>query len=98
MSGYFWSDSFFENKNDYEEIRQIMNDNLDKLVGKHREFAIYRFGLDGQKEHSFIETVEHFSLSHVRVKALESSILRTMGIRMPTIRPKNVNLKQFLEE
>lgn len=98
MSGYFWSDSFFENQEDYEEIRDMMNDCLNQLVGIKREFAIYRFGLDGQKEHSLRETAEHFSISTERVKTLDSSILRTMGIRMPTIRSRSKRLKKFLEE
>ena len=86
MSGYFWNDSFFENQAEYEKIREMMNGCLDHLTGKTREFAIYRFGLEGQKEHSLRETAEYFSVSHQRVRALDCHILRAMGIRMPAER------------
>lgn len=92
MSGYFWDDRFFED----EEIRKEMNNCLDKLVGISREFAIYRFGLDGQKEHSLCETAEYFSISTKRVKTYECSTLRKMGIRMPNIRSSS-RLNDFLK-
>ena len=98
MSGYFWDERFFENQEAYEEIRKMMNNCLEQLVGKKREFAIYRFGLAGQKEHSLQETAEHFSISVERVRIIDSSILRAMRIRMPTIRTENSKLKKFLEE
>lgn len=98
MSGYFWNEIFFENQEDYEEIRKIMNNCLEQLVGKKREYAIYRFGLAGQKEHSLYETAEHFSISVERVRTLDNSTLRAMKIRMPTIRSRSSRLKKFLEE
>ncbi len=98
MSGYFWDEIFFENQEDYEEIRKIMNNCLEQLVGKKREFAIYRFGLAGQKEHSLYETAEHFSISVERVRTLDNSTLRAMKIRMPTICSRSSRLKKFLEE
>ena len=98
MSGYFWDDRFFENHEDYEEIRTIMNDCLEQLSGSKREFAIYRFGLAGQTEHSMYETAEHFSISVGKVKILDSTILRGMKIRMPTIQSRSSHLKKFLEE
>ena len=85
MSSYLWNDSLFKNPG-YEEIREEMNSCLDKLIGKMREYAIYRFGLDGQKEHSLHETAEYFSISAERVRSLDSRALRMMGIRIPTIR------------
>lgn len=36
MSGYYWDDRFFEYGEDFEEIRSLMNDCLDKVVGKQR--------------------------------------------------------------
>ncbi len=98
MSGYFGNEQFFENLADYEEIREMMNDCLEQLIGKKREYAIYRFGLAGQKEHSLYETAEHFSISVERVRTLDSSTLRAMRIRMPTIRSRSLCLKKFLEE
>ncbi|MGN0466180.1 MAG: hypothetical protein ACI4F9_07520 [Lachnospiraceae bacterium] len=96
MSGYFWDDRFFENNEDYEEIRRMMNNCLERLVGNKREYAIYRFGLAGQKEHSIYETAEHFSIPIERVRTLDSSILRAMKIRMPTIRSRSSCLRKFL--
>ncbi len=98
MSGYFGDEQFFENQADYEEIREMMNDCLEKLIGKKREYAIYRFGLAGQKEHSLYETAEYFSISVERVRTLDSSTLRAMRIRMPTICSRSSCLKKFLEE
>lgn len=43
MSGYFWDNIFSAD----EEIIKKMNKCLDGLTGKTREFAIYRFGLEG---------------------------------------------------
>ena len=97
MSGYYWDDRFFEYREDFEEIRSLMNDCLDKVVGKQREYAIYRFGLERQKEHSLKETTEHFSITAGRVRCLDCSIMRAMGIRMPIIRSRSSNLKEFLE-
>lgn len=97
MSGYYWDDRFFEYREDFEEIRSLMNDCLDKVIGKQREYAIYRFGLEGQKEHSLKETAEHFSITTGRVRCLDCSIMRAMGIRMPTIRSRSPKLKEFLE-
>ena len=98
MSGYFWNDSYFENQAEYEELRELMNSCLDQLVGKTREYAIYRFGLDGQKEHSLSETAEYFSISARRVRSLDCHILRTMSIRMPTPPSQRLRLKEFLGE
>ena len=97
MSGYYWDDKFFEYRKDFEEIRALMNDCLHNVVGKKREYAIYRFGLEGEKEHSLKETAEHFSITAARVKSLDCSIMRTMKIRMPTIRSRSPRLKEFLE-
>ncbi len=98
MSGFFWDEKFFKDQEGYEEVRKKMNDCLEKLVGEKREFAIYRFGLAGQKEHSLYETSEHFSISVEKVKSLDSSVLRAMKIRMPTIRSRSTHLEKFLEE
>lgn len=98
MSGYFWHDVFFEKKEFFEEIRALMNDCLDALSDEEREYAIYRFGLEGQKEHSLKETAEHFSIAKGRVASLDSGILRMMGIRMPSIRHRSSRLKDYLEE
>ena len=97
MSGYFWDDRFFEDKEGFEETRALMNDCLHTVVGKYREYAIYRFGLEGRKEHLLHETAEHFSITTARVRSLDCSIMRTMGIRMPTIRSRSTRVKEFLE-
>ena len=94
MSGYYWDDKFFEYREDFEKMRTLMNDCLDKVVAKEREYAIYRFGLEGQKEHSLKETAEHFAITPARVRSLDCSIMRMMKIRMPIDRP---HLKGFFE-
>ena len=74
-----------------------MNARLEQLVGSLREYAIYRFGLCGQEEHSLQETAEHYSFSPERVVSLDSAVLRQMGIRMPYI-GRSSRLKKFLDE
>ena len=97
MSGYYWDDRFFEYREDFEEIRSLMNDCLDKVVGKQREYAIYRFGLEGKKEYSLKETADHFSITTARVRELDCRIMRVMRITMPTYRARSPRLKEFLD-
>lgn len=98
MSGYYCGDRFFKDVIEemdicckYEEIIEKMDNCLDKLKGRHREYAIYRFGLDGQKPHSSFETAERFSIPVERVKSLDFRTLRKMGLKLPHKRSSKVN-------
>ena len=83
------------------EFKMAIEDNLDNLTGKYKDFAIYRFGLLGNPEHSREDTAEHFSISLDRICTLENSICmkatgRSLFHWIITGRRAN-RLKNFLE-
>ena len=73
-----------------------MNECLEQLTSKKREFAIYRFGLQEQEMHSREETAKYFSISIKEVRILECTVLREMKLRLPTVRSRT-HLKEELE-
>ena len=97
MSGYFWSDTFFDDLEGYGEIKKIMEENLSRLSTRLAEFATYRFGLNGENIHSRQETAAHLSIPLESINGIESSVLRQMGLRMPTIRSRSSRLRKYLE-
>ena len=93
MSSYNWSDRFFyeADENTRALIMNHMNNHIEWISKNYRDFAIFRFGLLGNPMHSRIETAMKFCIPLSRVRALESSVLRQMCLKMPTYRsPKHL--------
>ena len=76
---YDQSAQIYVAKETHEEIHVA----LDAISNREREYLLYRFGFEDDKEHPLTETAEHFFLSESRAKSTEKLALDNVWLELP---------------
>lgn len=89
----FISDMLFLEEIEHDELKNLIDNVLDKLNPRERMVLELRYGLNGREAYSLREIAKQLKVSGTRIEQIEKKALRRL--RKPWI---SKNLKEYLEE
>jgi len=63
-------------EDDHEQLRQLIRAVLDLLMPEEQAILTFRFGLEGEEDHTLAETMQQFDVTRERIRQIEAKALR----------------------